>query len=100
VFSHAILKTPKPGDFRVQEEWGGILAAVAPDPALRAAMDRLGGLCPAPPFVLRADFVRWADGWALMELEAIEPSLYFNLDDAAAGRFADAVDKLLRPSNL
>jgi len=94
-YSHAILKTPKAGDFRVQEEWGGILQAVTPDPALRAIADGLGALCPAPPFVQRADFVRWGDRWALMELEAIEPSLYFNLDHAAAGRFADAVEALI-----
>ncbi|MEM6492396.1 MAG: hypothetical protein AAF684_10920, partial [Pseudomonadota bacterium] len=93
-FSHAILKTPKPGDFRVQEEWGGVLKAVTPDPELLAAAGRLGALCPAPPFTLRADYVRWAGGWALMELEAIEPSLYFNLDPDAAGRFADALERI------
>lgn len=92
VYSHAILKTPKSGDFRVQEEWGGLLQAVTPDPAMRAAADSLGALCPEPPFVLRSDFVRWGEGWALMELEAIEPSLYFNLDEAAAARFADAAE--------
>lgn len=91
VYSHAILKTPAPGDFRVQEEFGGLLRAIEPEPALRAVADQLPALCPQPPFTLRADFVRWGDGFALMELEAVEPSLYFNLDPASPTRFADAV---------
>jgi hypothetical protein len=33
-YSHTILKTPKAEDFRVQEEHGGILRAVAPGDAL------------------------------------------------------------------
>lgn len=91
VYSHAILKTPKSGDFRVQEEYGGVLSAVVPEAALRRAADALPALCPQPPFVLRADYVRRPEGFALMELEAVEPSLYFNLDPQAAPRFADAL---------
>ena len=43
----------------------------------------------------RVDLVRLADGTpALMELELIEPSLYFRTDEGAAGRFADALAEL------
>ncbi|MDX1420077.1 MAG: hypothetical protein R3181_08930 [Rubricoccaceae bacterium] len=94
LYSHAILKTPAAGDFRVQEEHGGCIRALSPEPALRAAADRaLDGL---PPLLYaRSDWVRMPEGapggpWALMELELIEPSLYFPYDAAAPARFADA----------
>ena len=38
-FSHAILKTPKERDFRVQEEHGGLIRPVEADALLRAAGD-------------------------------------------------------------
>lgn len=89
--SHAVLKTPKAGDFRVQEEHGGILKSVTPSAsAMKAAQ-----LClKAVPFELlyaRVDLVRFEGRWQLMELELIEPSLYFTLDAESPGRFAHAV---------
>lgn len=93
-FSHAILKTPAKGDFRVQEEHGGGLLSVTPEPALEAAANKTmqaisklhGDLLYA-----RIDFVRHQDTFALMEAELIEPSLYFNMDAASPQRFADAL---------
>lgn len=99
-FSHAILKTPKPGDFRVQEEHGGLIRPWQPEPrlldagdAVLAAMEVIAG-SPAPPLYARADFVRTAGGgFSIMELELIEPSLYFRTDAGAPARFARAVDR-------
>lgn len=92
-YSHSILKTPKPGDFRVQEEHGGRLKALNPEKALREAGDRaLDSLDPLPLYS-RIDFVRTAGGaFLLMELELIEPSLYFNMDPGSAERFARVFD--------
>ena len=39
--SHTILKTPKSGDFRVQEEHGGVIRAVTPVGALAAAGEKV-----------------------------------------------------------
>lgn len=91
-YSHAILKTPADGDFRVQEEHGGRLRAIRPQPELlqraRSAMDSL----PGPTLYARLDFVREPAGdLLLMEAELIEPSLYFQLDQEAPKRFADAL---------
>jgi hypothetical protein len=98
--SHSILKTPKPADFRVQPEHGGLIRAVEPEAALRAAgglvLDALG----EAPLYARADFVR-ADGGAgfwLMELELIEPSLYFRMDAEAPERFARALHERVSPT--
>ena len=39
----------------------------------------------------RVDLVSSDEGWALMELELVEPSLFLGFDDHAAGRLADAI---------
>ncbi len=92
--SHAILKTPKSQDFRVQEEHGGIIRAVAADPALLAAGRKILGALDETPLYLRADLVRAndGDGFWLMELELAEPSLYLRMDPEAPARFARALD--------
>jgi len=92
-YSHCILKTPKDSDFRVQEEHGGQLTSITPEKtlithaevAMRAIEAQIG-----MPLYARVDFVRCATGFALMEAELIEPSLYFNMDAHSATRFAQA----------
>ncbi len=97
-YSHAILKTPKDNDFRVQEEHGGRLKTINPEPELltqaQHCMHALKQLHQMPLYA-RVDFVRHNDSFALMEAELIEPSLYFNMDDQSAARFAQAfVDRM------
>jgi glutathione synthase/RimK-type ligase-like ATP-grasp enzyme len=90
-FSHAIQKTPKRGDCRVQEEFGATITAVEPDKALRDAADKIVQTVDPLPVYARADFVRGPDGgFLLMELELIEPSLYLRMDEEAPWRFAEA----------
>lgn len=92
-FSHAILKTPKSGDFRVQEEFGANIVAVDPGPALRETSDRILQLIEPMPVYARADLVRGAgDRFYLMELELVEPSMYLRMDALAPERFAKAFD--------
>jgi glutathione synthase/RimK-type ligase-like ATP-grasp enzyme len=96
--SHVILKTPKAGDFRVQEEHGGIIRAVPATSALVSAGERvLADVTPIPLYA-RVDLVSLgAPGYGLMELELIEPALYFRMDEKAAERFARALDWRLSP---
>jgi len=90
-FSHAIQKTPKRGDFRVQEEFGAKIVAIEPVAALREAADRVIQSIEPFPVYARTDFVRGPDGdFLLMELELIEPSLYLRTDEEAPWRFAEA----------
>jgi hypothetical protein len=94
-YSHTILKTPAQGDFRVQEEHGGGLLSVRPEPSLLvAANNTMQAISKLHGELLyaRIDFVRYQNTFALMEAELIEPSLYFNMDDASAQRFANAFD--------
>lgn len=96
-YSHAIVKTPKAADFRVQEEHGGVIRPIRPDGDLLAAgakvLETLSDHA-EPPLYARVDLVRAAEAgpYLLMELELIEPALYFRMDAEAPGRFAKALD--------
>lgn len=93
-FSHAIRKTPKRGDFRVQEEYGAQIVAVQPEALLQNAADGVMALVEPVPAYARADFVRARDGrFLVMELELVEPSMYLRMDDDAPRRFAEAFDR-------
>lgn len=92
-YNHTILKTPKPKDFRVQEEHGGIIRSVEPDASLLKAGHKVFEFIEPVPLYARVDFVREAnDDFALMELELIEPALYFRMEKQAPARFARAFD--------
>jgi len=43
----------------------------------------------------RVDLVRMNEGWAIMELELVEPSLFLAFNDEAAGKLARAIAKRL-----
>lgn len=91
-FSHAVLKTPAAGDFRVQEEHGGIIQAIQPPPEMIACAERSLQSCPQPLLYARVDLVLLPDGQpAIMEIELIEPSLYLSFDPQSATRFATSV---------
>ena len=93
-YSHAILKKPKQGDFRSQEEHGAdILSVEAPAALVETARHVLGVVNPQPVYV-RADFLRGkGERFLLVELELIEPALYFRTDPESATRFARALTR-------
>jgi glutathione synthase/RimK-type ligase-like ATP-grasp enzyme len=90
-FSHAVAKRPQPGDFRVQPEFDGIIAAHEPHPDEREAAARILAAVDEPLLYARVDLVRGLDGPQLIELELIEPDLYLAYDSGAGRRFAAAV---------
>jgi len=94
-FSHAIVKRPRAGDFRVQEEYGSSLKLVVPEEIMLHAAEQslqvTRELTASSLLYARVDLVQLSDdAVAIMELELIEPSLYFNMDTASAQRFAAA----------
>lgn len=89
VYSHAILKFPKTHDFRVQEEHGGNIQPAEPSKKLLETAQTVFDLINPLPLYARIDFVRDAgEDFCLMELELIEPALYFRMDADAPERFA------------
>lgn len=89
--SHAILKIPAAGDFRVQEEHGGQLKLVTPTTEQCEVAEVALASMPTPALYARVDLIDLSGSWAVMELELIEPSLYFNLDEASCQRFVSAM---------
>ncbi len=94
-YSHTIRKVPKSGDFRVQEEHGGELITVIPDELQLSAAAKVLAALPEKSLYARVDLIRnpraqKEDIWQLMEVELIEPSLYFNMDEASPERFVQA----------
>tara|TARA_R110002012_G_scaffold321590_1_gene550000 strand:- start:376 stop:1245 length:870 start_codon:yes stop_codon:yes gene_type:complete len=89
-FSHAILKTPEQGDFRVQEEHGGSLQAVEPDEEMLTQARHTMASLPDDALYARIDLLRYQDEYVVMEIELIEPSLYFNMDANAPANFVEA----------
>ena len=91
VYSHAVLKTPQAGEFRVQREHGGATQAAMPPLALREQCARILDRIDAPLLYARVDGIDLNATFTLMELELIEPELFFLKDPQAAARFVDAL---------
>jgi glutathione synthase/RimK-type ligase-like ATP-grasp enzyme len=96
-FSHAVSKRPQPGDFRVQPEFGGIIAPYQPWPDELAAAEAALAAAGEPLLYARVDLVRDLKGRpVLMELEAVEPDLFLEYAPGAPARFAEAVGRAAR----
>jgi glutathione synthase/RimK-type ligase-like ATP-grasp enzyme len=93
--SHSILKVPKSGDFRVQEEHGGDIRAIRAEPSLTAAGNAAMRAVGSVLLYGRVDLVRNGAEFRVMELELIEPALYLRMDPGAPDRFADAITSLI-----
>jgi glutathione synthase/RimK-type ligase-like ATP-grasp enzyme len=95
-YSHAVLKRPAEGDFRVQEHLGGSSVPAEADQALvdqgRSALAAVG----QPLLYARVDGVERDGQLVLTELEIIEPSLFLGLAPGAGQQFAEAIVRQLR----
>jgi glutathione synthase/RimK-type ligase-like ATP-grasp enzyme len=98
-YSHACKKTPAKGDFRVQLKYGGH------DRYFDANSDQIAqarAVLEATPFKLlyvRVDMLEINEKFVLMELEAIEPYLYFGYNQAPQTFLAVLKDYLRRSRN-
>lgn len=91
-FSHAILKRPASGEFRVQEQFGGTEIAVEPPSTSQALAGEALRAVQEQPLYARVDMVRGIDGsFRIMELELIEPSLFLRHAPDRGALFAEAV---------
>ncbi len=96
-FTHAVRKQARAGDFRVQDDHGGTVHEHDATREQIAFAEAAVAACSPRPLYARVDAVRDNDGdLALMELELIEPEMFFRLHPAAADVMADAVETLVR----
>jgi|SRR5215831_7549267 len=92
-YSHAALKRPAAGDFRVQQEHGGSAELFHPGSALLDQANEIAAtvLQVHDSLYCRIDAVARDGKLVLMELELIEPELFLGLAEGAAERFAKAI---------
>lgn len=90
-FSHAVRKVPADGDYRVQALHGGSEHRHAPSSAEYAVAEAAMRLAPGDLAYARVDLIDVDGQPTLMELELIEPDLFFRSDAGALDRFIAAV---------
>lgn len=95
-FSHAIVKKPKEGDFRVQPQYGATINGVQPDAAIIEAATALVRHFAGDALYTRVDGVLVDGKLALMELELIEPLLYVAFEEKSLENYMNALNESVR----
>ncbi len=99
-FSHAVIKRPASGDYRVQGEFGGRAEPLQPSTTILAAAElalaAVTGIGHRDHAYVRVDGVLRGGRFLIMELEMIEPFLHLDAHPQAAERFATQVAGRLR----
>jgi glutathione synthase/RimK-type ligase-like ATP-grasp enzyme len=90
-YSHAVIKRAAEGEFRVQSDHGGRAEAAEPSTAIIAAAERALAAVPHPWCYARVDGIESAGSFLVMEVELIEPELFFMVLPAAAERLVSIV---------
>lgn len=92
VLSHAVVKRPKQGDFRVQPHLGGTTARCDPPPGSEALAKAALAEAPAHATYARIDMVQGVDGeLMIMEMELVEPALFLAEAPEGTEAFVNAV---------
>ncbi|MBC3808174.1 hypothetical protein H8K52_12540 [Undibacterium seohonense] len=94
-FSHAVLKSAKAGDFRVQSDHGGTVRSVAVSVNMQAQAQAILNALERMPCYARVDGVIRDGQFMLMELELLEPELFLEFDADAPQRFAQVIMRRL-----
>ena len=100
-FSHAIRKTAKPGDFRVQDDHGGSVHAHQASQEEKDFAEAAVAILPFDVLYARVDIIRDNHGQlAIMELEMIEPELFFRFRPEAADDLAAGLARRLKSQSI
>lgn len=91
VFSHAVLKRARPGDFRVQDDHGGTVHVEPPPAGLLAQAQAVQQRVTKPHTYARVDGIEVEGKLMLMELELIEPELFLRTHPDAPRVMATAI---------
>jgi len=91
-YTHAVLKVARPGDFRVQDDFGGTVHAYEPTPEEIGLAIKAVKACDPMPIYARVDIVNDNEGNpAISELELLEPELWFRRNEKAAEKLAEVI---------
>ena len=90
-FSHCIRKTPKTGDFRTQGDFGARRERYEPTQDEIDAASQVLALAPEQTVFARVDLVKRGSTLLLMELELIDPMLFFDWAPESVPRLANLI---------
>lgn len=86
--THVVRKTPSPGDWRVQSDFGGRTHRIEVNRHHTERATQVLATLPTMPTYARIDLVHIDDHLHLMELELIEPELFFSHAPESADQLA------------
>ena len=88
----AVEKRARPGEWRVQSDFGGTVRAVALDDELRSIVGATTDALDDDLLYARVDVVELPDGApAVLEVEVVEPELFFSIEPTIAPRFVEGL---------
>ena len=88
-YSHAVLKKAKKGDFRVQDDFGGTVETITPSKEIIDLAEKAIKKLNPTPLYCRVDVILNNQNKAvIIELELIEPELWFRFKITAADKLA------------
>ena len=95
-YTHAVLKVAKPGDFRVQDDFGGTVHNHKATKEEISFAENAVKACIEKPMYARVDVIIDNNNkLAISEIELIEPELWFRKHHDAAVLLARAIKKLI-----
>jgi glutathione synthase/RimK-type ligase-like ATP-grasp enzyme len=97
-FSHGLRRAPRPGEFRVNAQYGGVMEACALPARLVAEMADVLTALPGRPVYARVDGMERDGRLIVMEVEVNEPGLGLHLAPGSAARFAEALERAVADS--
>lgn len=95
-YSHSVLKTAKENEFRVQSEYGGSTSSYFPDKAIIDTAQKILSLIEGDALYARIDGTIIEDRFVLMEIELIEPELFFDFAEKSREVFVSSFWQLVQ----
>ena len=99
-FSHAVNKKPIEGEFRIQIQYGGKYKLVQPNQDIIEKAQKIVNTFSEDLLYARVDGIIIGNEIYLMEIECIEPDLYFNLAEDSMDKFVNSILELIKNPEL
>ncbi len=94
-FSHAVNKKPVNNDFRIQQQFGGIYSLIKADQKIIEKAQKIVNTFPEDLLYARVDGIIIENELHLMEIECLEPDLYFNLAEGSIDKFVESILEMI-----
>jgi len=95
IFTHAVRKRPKHGDYRVQNNHGGTVGPYEPSAKELAVASAALACSPSRTTYARVDLAYFEQGPVVMELELIEPELFLRFSSTGTNALAHSLKAAL-----